>query len=69
MSKGLNSALAATIVLVAGLAILGGIVAAISSSIASGVPEIATSATKAVQQLQDWSPGRRSTCVTPTSTG
>ncbi len=57
MSKGLNSALAATIVLVAGLGVLGGIVAAISSSIASGVPEIATSATKAVQQLQDWIAG------------
>ncbi|GLY51228.1 AI-2E family transporter [Lentzea sp. NBRC 102530] len=57
MSKGLNSALAATIVLVVGLGVLGGVIAAISSSIASGVPEIAQSAQKAVQQLQDWASG------------
>ncbi|MEU0883155.1 AI-2E family transporter [Lentzea sp. NPDC005914] len=57
MSKGLNSALSATIVLVVGLAVLGGVIAAIASSIASGVPEIASSATKAVQQLQDWVAG------------
>ncbi|HEX8867952.1 MAG TPA: AI-2E family transporter [Lentzea sp.] len=57
MAKGLNSALSATIVLVVGLAVLGGVIAAISASIASGVPEIATSATKAVQQLQDWVAG------------
>ncbi len=57
MSKGLNSALAATIVLVVGLAVLGGVIAAISSSIASGVPEIAQSATEAVTQLQDWASG------------
>lgn len=57
MSKGLNSALAATIVLVVGLAVLGGVIAAIASSIASGVPEIAQSAQKAVQQLQDWVAG------------
>ena len=54
MSKGLNSALAATIVLLLGLGVLGGVIAAISSSIASGVPEIAQSAQKAITQLQDW---------------
>ncbi|WP_394620472.1 AI-2E family transporter [Lentzea sp. JNUCC 0626] len=57
MSKGLNSALAATIVLIVGLGVLGGVIAAISSSIASGVPEIAQSAQKAVTQLQDWASG------------
>ncbi|MGW6934199.1 AI-2E family transporter [Lentzea sp. NPDC054927] len=57
MSKGLNSALSATIVLVVGLAVLGGVIAAISTSIASGVPEIAQSAQKAVTQLQDWASG------------
>lgn len=57
MSKGLNSALAATIVLVVGLGVLGGVIAAISTSIASGVPEIAQSAQKAVTQLQDWAAG------------
>ncbi|WP_154697788.1 AI-2E family transporter [Lentzea guizhouensis] len=57
MSKGLNSALAATIVLVGGLVVLGGVVAAISSSIASGVPEIARSAQDAVQQAQKWVAG------------
>ncbi|WP_090098978.1 AI-2E family transporter [Lentzea jiangxiensis] len=54
MSKGFNSALAATIVLLLGLGVLGGVIAAISSSIASGVPEIAQSAQKAITQLQDW---------------
>ncbi|WP_434445171.1 AI-2E family transporter [Lentzea sp. E54] len=57
MSKGLNSALSATIVLLVGLAVLGGVIAAISSSIASGVPEIARSAQTAVTQLQDWASG------------
>ncbi len=57
MSKGMNSALAATIVLLVGLGVLGGVIAAISSSIASGVPEIAQSAQKAVKQLQDWASG------------
>lgn len=57
MSKGLNSALSATIVLLVGLGVLGGVIAAISSSIASGVPEIAQSAQKAVTQLQDWASG------------
>ncbi len=57
MSKGLNSALAATIVLLVGLGVLGGVIAAISSSIASGVPEIAQSAQRAVRQLQDWASG------------
>jgi predicted PurR-regulated permease PerM len=57
MSKGLNSALAATIVLVVGLAVLVGVIAAISSSIASGVPEIAESAQAALTQLQSWAAG------------
>jgi predicted PurR-regulated permease PerM len=57
MSKGLNSALSATIVLIVGLAVLGAVIAAIASSIASGVPEIASSATEAIQQLQDWVAG------------
>ncbi|WP_197288557.1 AI-2E family transporter [Nocardia sp. NRRL S-836] len=57
MSKGLNSALAATIVLVGGLVVLGGVVAAISSSIASGVPEISRSAQDALQQAQKWVAG------------
>ncbi|NGY64498.1 AI-2E family transporter [Lentzea sp. NEAU-D13] len=57
MSKGFNSALAATIVLIVGLAVLGGVIAAISTSIASGVPEIAQSAQKAITQLQDWASG------------
>lgn len=57
MSKGLNSALSATIVLVVGLVVLGGVIAAISTSIASGVPEIADSATEAVQQAQRWASG------------
>jgi predicted PurR-regulated permease PerM len=57
MSKGLNSALAATIVLVVGLAVLVGVIAAISSSIASGVPEIAESAQNALTQLQGWAAG------------
>jgi predicted PurR-regulated permease PerM len=57
MSKGLNSALSATIVLVVGLVVLGGVIVAISTSIASGVPEIAKSATEAVQQAQKWVAG------------
>jgi predicted PurR-regulated permease PerM len=57
MSKGLNSALSATIVLVVGLVVLGGVIAAISTSIASGVPEIARSATDAVAQAQRWASG------------
>jgi predicted PurR-regulated permease PerM len=57
MSKGLNSAFAASIVLVLGLAVLVGVIAAISSSIASGVPEIAESAQDAITQLQNWAGG------------
>ncbi|MEU7482018.1 AI-2E family transporter [Lentzea sp. NPDC042327] len=57
MSKGWNAALAATTVLLGGLVVLGGVVAAISSSIASGVPEIARSAQDAVQQAQRWVAG------------
>ncbi|MGM1062331.1 AI-2E family transporter [Saccharothrix sp. Mg75] len=55
--KGLPPALAATIVLLAGLGVLGGVLALISTSIASGVPEIADSATKALQQARDWLSG------------
>lgn len=57
MSKGLHAALAATIVLVGGLVVLGGVVAAIATSIASGVPEIADSASEALQQAQRWAAG------------
>ncbi|MFD5827732.1 AI-2E family transporter [Lentzea sp. NPDC060358] len=57
MSRGMNSALAATIVLLVGLGVLGGVIAAISTSIASGVPEIRDSATKAISQLQEWAGG------------
>ncbi|MFE2757191.1 AI-2E family transporter [Actinosynnema sp. NPDC059335] len=56
-SRGVPPALAATIVLVGGLAVLGGVVALISTSIASGVPQIADSATRALQQALDWASG------------
>jgi predicted PurR-regulated permease PerM len=44
-------------VLLVGLAVLGGVLALISSSIASGVPEIADSATRALQQAREWMAG------------
>lgn len=56
-SRGVPAALAATIVLLAGLIVLGGVVALITTSIASGVPEIADSATRALQQALDWAAG------------
>ncbi len=56
-SRGVPAALAATIVLLAGLGVLGGVVALISTSIASGVPEIADSATRALQQAGEWLAG------------
>ncbi|MFD7660314.1 AI-2E family transporter [Actinosynnema sp. NPDC059797] len=56
-SRGLPPALAATVVLLGGLAVLGGVVALITTSIASGVPEIADSATRALQQALDWVEG------------
>ncbi|WP_367128444.1 AI-2E family transporter [Saccharothrix sp. HUAS TT1] len=56
-SRGLPPALAATIVLLAGLGVLGGVVALISTSIASGVPEIADSATRALEQALNWVSG------------
>lgn len=56
-SRGLAPALAAAIVLLAGLAVLGGVLVLISVSIASGVPEIADSAGRAVQQTRDWLAG------------
>ncbi|NUT51824.1 MAG: AI-2E family transporter [Saccharothrix sp.] len=56
-ARGLPPALAATIVLLAGLAVLGGVVALITTSIASGVPEIASSATSALQQARHWMEG------------
>ncbi|MDQ2586597.1 AI-2E family transporter [Saccharothrix yanglingensis] len=55
--RGLPPALAASVVLLVGLGVLGGVVALISTSIASGVPEIADSATKALQQARDWLSG------------
>ncbi|MDR6593369.1 AI-2E family transporter [Saccharothrix longispora] len=55
--RGLPPALAASVVLLVGLGVLGGVVALISTSIASGVPEIAESATKALQQARDWLSG------------
>ncbi|QFZ19493.1 AI-2E family transporter [Saccharothrix syringae] len=56
-SRGLPPALAATLVLLGGLAVLGGVLALITTSIASGVPQIADSATKALQQARDWLSG------------
>jgi putative heme transporter len=56
-NRGVPPALAATIVLLGGLAVLGGALALISTSIASGVPEIADSATKAIQQAREWLAG------------
>lgn len=56
-SRGLPPALAATIVLLGGLGVLGGVLALISTSIASGVPEIADSATRALQQAREWMAG------------
>jgi predicted PurR-regulated permease PerM len=56
-SRGLPPALAATLVMLGGLAVLGGVVALITTSIASGVPEIADSATKALQQAREWLAG------------
>ncbi|MFI9007534.1 AI-2E family transporter [Actinosynnema sp. NPDC053489] len=55
--RGVPPALAATVVVVGGLAVLGGVVALISTSIASGVPQIADSATQALQQARDWLSG------------
>ncbi|GAB2959775.1 AI-2E family transporter [Saccharothrix stipae] len=55
--RGVPAALAASIVLLVGLAVLGGVLALISSSIASGVPEIADSATRALQQAREWMAG------------
>jgi predicted PurR-regulated permease PerM len=56
-SRGLPAALAATIVLLGGLAVLGGVLVLISTSIASGVPDIADSATRALGQARDWLAG------------
>ncbi|MFC6087915.1 AI-2E family transporter [Saccharothrix lopnurensis] len=56
-SRGLPPALAATVVLLGGLGVLGGVVALITTSIASGVPEIADSATQALQQAREWLAG------------
>ncbi|GAA1296348.1 AI-2E family transporter [Saccharothrix xinjiangensis] len=56
-SRGLPPALAATVVLLGGLGVLGGVVALITTSIVSGVPEIADSATRALQQALDWVEG------------
>ncbi|MFD1147072.1 AI-2E family transporter [Saccharothrix hoggarensis] len=56
-ARGVPAALAATIVLLGGLAVLGGVLALISTSIASGVPEIAESASRALQQAREWMAG------------
>ncbi|WP_199443745.1 AI-2E family transporter [Umezawaea beigongshangensis] len=56
-ARGVPPALAATIVLLAGLAVLGGILALITTSIVSGVPEIASSATSALGQAREWISG------------
>ncbi|HWO65325.1 MAG TPA: AI-2E family transporter [Umezawaea sp.] len=56
-SRGVAPALAASIVLLVGLAVLGGVLALISVSIASGVPDIASSASKAIDQARDWLSG------------
>jgi predicted PurR-regulated permease PerM len=56
-ARGVPPALAATIVLLAGLALLGGVLTLVTTSIASGLPEIVTSATQALRQAQDWLAG------------
>ncbi|HEX6344263.1 AI-2E family transporter [Umezawaea sp.] len=56
-SRGTPPALAASIVLLVGLAVLGGVLTLISVSIASGVPDIASSASDAIQQARDWLAG------------
>lgn len=56
-ARGLPPALAATIVLLAGLAILGGVLTLVTTSIASGLPDIVTSATEALRQATDWLAG------------
>jgi predicted PurR-regulated permease PerM len=50
-------ALAASTVLVAALALLGGIIAAIAPSVANQVTELADAATAALQDVQDWLQG------------
>jgi predicted PurR-regulated permease PerM len=55
--RGVPPALAATIVLLGGLAVLGGVLALITTSIVSGVPEIAESATSALGQAREWISG------------
>jgi len=56
-ARGTPPALAASIVLLAGLAVLGGFLALITVSIASGVPDIASSASRAIGQARDWLSG------------
>ncbi|WP_440899139.1 AI-2E family transporter [Actinosynnema sp.] len=56
-AKGLPPALAASIVLLLGLGVLGGMIALISSSIASGADDIADSATEALGQARQWVSG------------
>ncbi len=55
--RGVPPALAATIVLLTGLALLGGVIVLISSSIATGVPDIADSASRGIGQARDWLAG------------
>ncbi|GAA2685552.1 MULTISPECIES: AI-2E family transporter [Actinosynnema] len=56
-AKGMPPALAASIVLLLGLGVLGGMIALISSSIASGADDIADSATEALGQAKQWVSG------------
>ncbi|GGS36406.1 MULTISPECIES: AI-2E family transporter [Actinokineospora] len=56
-ARGVNPGLAASIVLLAGLAVLGGFITLIAITIASGVPQIAESAGQAIQNLRDWMAG------------
>ncbi|ONI84667.1 AI-2E family transporter [Saccharothrix sp. ALI-22-I] len=56
-ARGVPPALAATIVLLAGLAVLGGVLALITTSIVSGVPDIANRASTALQQAGEWLAG------------
>ncbi|HYH31251.1 MAG TPA: AI-2E family transporter [Pseudonocardia sp.] len=51
------AALAATAVLLAGVVVLAGLVTLITTSVSSSIPQIATSATRGIQAIQDWLSG------------
>ncbi|MGX7827993.1 AI-2E family transporter [Actinokineospora sp. 24-640] len=55
--RGMPPALAASIVLLVGLGTLGGVVALMATTIASGVPEIADRAIQALGEAKDWLAG------------